>query len=59
MVSLILFTSFVAVLIFFILSEEDSEKMRKNNNINKRSDAPFDFILSWINYSEGVNVEKR
>ena len=58
MVSLILFTSFVAVLIFFILSEEDSEKMRKNNNINKRSDAPSDFILSGKNYSEGVNVAK-
>ena len=42
-----------------ILSEEDSERMRKNNNNKKRSDAPSDFILSWINYSEEVNVAKK
>ena len=47
------------LLFFLVVPEEDSERMRKNNNNNKRSDAPFDFILSWINYSEGVNVAKK
>ena len=47
------------LLFFLVVSEGDSERMRKNNNNNKRSDAPFDFILSWINYSEGVNVAKK
>ena len=55
------FISSLLLLLLFslVVSEEDSEKMRKNNNINKRSDAPSDFILSGKNYSEGVNVAKR